>query len=143
MADPMGIDIEWNDALKLGFKPMDDQHERIVAIIAEIKLLLKDGSLAGSALPKMHQLREEVLFHFDFEENLMAKYEYSGSFEDHRKAHKAAISYINNALCSADVAECTNIMELFATTILDIIVRHDGDLVGSIIRSGNNIITDI
>jgi len=121
---------------------MDEQHERILARIAEIELLLNDKSLADSVLPKLHQLREEVLSHFDFEETLMAQYDDGGCFSEHRKAHKVAISYINDALLSFNMSDLNKIMEHFANSILDIILRHDGDLVRTLICFGVNIIKE-
>ncbi len=79
--------IEWNDTFSVGIESIDIQHKKI------FELINRAHDAAGSPHSRdiLHSIFDElfsyVLVHFNYEENLMEKYEYEDLFI-HRESHE-------------------------------------------------------
>jgi len=62
--------------MKLGFPAVDEDHERLLALAAEVELLIASASRVHKIRAKFHELVEHALAHFSREEAYMAACQY-------------------------------------------------------------------
>lgn len=86
--------IEWNDSLKLGIAVVDQQHERLIAIVNH----LQDATLEGREAGVISEIIDELIIytatHFSMEEKYFAEFEYADA-EEHQQEHAALIAKVN------------------------------------------------
>jgi hemerythrin-like metal-binding protein len=86
--------IVWKDSLNLGFKEIDDQHRKLVAMINK----LFDAMSAGKSKEVMQvvfsELSNYIVVHFGAEEKLMKQYGYE-EYEYHKQEHAYFIEKLN------------------------------------------------
>jgi hemerythrin-like metal-binding protein len=88
-------EIKWIDALSVGEKTIDSQHQKL---IAELNDLIKKANEKPSS-EQLKEIRDIIHFldsygkeHFSYEEKYMARNNYSG-LKKHAKIHKAFIKF--------------------------------------------------
>lgn len=77
---------EWDAALSVGIKSIDDQHRRLVDYINELEQALRKNDDAGIGRI-VDQMVDYTVTHFEFEEALMEKCGYQG-LAAHRTIHQ-------------------------------------------------------
>lgn len=82
--------IEWKESWNTGIKEIDSQHERLVSILNKVSILIEahDAYSDDDVIDQcLSDLLSYTIEHFDFEEKLMAQYNYE-DLENHKKIHQ-------------------------------------------------------
>ncbi|MCU7832335.1 MAG: bacteriohemerythrin [gamma proteobacterium symbiont of Lucinoma myriamae] len=87
--------IQWNDELSVGINSIDEQHKKLINMINA----LNDALLSGQTKQVLSEIFDELAVytveHFDYEEELFARYGYSES-QAHKNEHSALTEQVNN-----------------------------------------------
>jgi hemerythrin-like metal-binding protein len=82
------MSLAWDPGLATGNRQIDDQHERIFQIFAELRAAIERHVGAGEVGRVLATLSIYVVAHFRLEEDLMFRAGFGG-LETHRAAHEA------------------------------------------------------
>ena len=89
--------FNWKEEYSVGVKAIDDQHKELFnlgnMIYNKIKSNNKDKMEDVKLIIK--RLREYTIYHFEYEESLMEKYNYRDYFQ-HQNSHKDFIDALDN-----------------------------------------------
>jgi len=91
--------VVWDDVFSLGFKPIDDQHKKLVLIINELFTACKEGVLAAD-MAFMETVKETLDYtetHFADEEDYMREANYP-RFNEHKKQHEEFIAAVEKTI---------------------------------------------
>jgi len=103
--------IDWNDALSVGYRPIDADHLRLVELVNE----LHDNLLAGSSMTLIEagfqRLVRHTASHFRHEEQLMAESGFSDSV-NHTLVHRQLETQIADLLARLAAGEPVFTLEL-------------------------------
>jgi len=91
--------VVWDDIFSLGFKPIDDQHKKLVLIINELFTACKEGVLAAD-MAFMETVKETLDYtetHFADEEDYMREANYP-RFNEHKKQHEDFIAAVEKTI---------------------------------------------
>ena len=83
-AEPLGMEIGWQEEYSVGIREIDTQHQELLARIAELAKLVGNGNTRLRGI--LDTLAEQVASLYSSEENLMRRYEYP-FIEDHMRQH--------------------------------------------------------
>ncbi len=78
--------LSWGPHLMVGFKPIDDQHEKLISLVNALDAGVRAGyslNILGAVLDELIRYTE---YHFTFEERLMDTYRIAET-EEHKAAH--------------------------------------------------------
>ncbi|MGO9378291.1 MAG: bacteriohemerythrin [Dissulfurispiraceae bacterium] len=78
--------IEWNNALSVEIKELDDQHKRLLDLINQLNEAMKVGKGKDVMGKVLASLIDYTKYHFAAEEKLMLAHSYP-SYVIHKKAH--------------------------------------------------------
>lgn len=79
--------IEWNDNLKLGVKEIDEQHEKLIALINDLYDAHKEGKAKEVIDAIVSEAHDYIGYHFSTEQRLMEDHDYPG-LEEHTDNHE-------------------------------------------------------
>jgi hemerythrin-like metal-binding protein len=79
--------IQWQPAFDLGDETIDSQHRELVRILNETYEMMISYAKLPLFLGKITELKNYVVEHFTYEENLMESIAYPGRI-DHKKLHR-------------------------------------------------------
>ncbi len=135
----MAIGIHWDDAFRLGFGPLDEQHEQLFRMIAEIDRLLDSAAPADSVVPALRRLRAALAAHFAYEDKLMRAIDdayYDGQLAEHRLQHDSVLTDVDDIIASfgGDAADVR--FPGFGMKFFDAVVRHDGAMFSALVHTG-------
>lgn len=87
--------FEWKEIYSLGIADIDDQHKRLLEIGSDLHTLIaskerRQSDKYDDIMEMLHELKDYTVYHFDFEEALMEKCDYS-DVNNHEKEHRAFI----------------------------------------------------
>ncbi len=85
--------LEWKDTYSVGLSDIDQQHKKLVAIINQLHDAMKMGGKLTDLAVVIEQLASYTRFHFDHEEQLMARAGY-GELAQHKHVHAAMIGQV-------------------------------------------------
>lgn len=89
----------WKKEFELGIKSIDEQHKKLLDIGNQINELILDYSDSHNNFTDIYNLIEELknytVYHFDTEEELFIKYNYS-DYENHKKEHDKFVDYLDS-----------------------------------------------
>lgn len=105
--------IEWTASLSVGVTDIDEQHQRLFAIIDELSKAKTEAMDRASILAILCQLVDYSDYHFRTEDNYMIENNYP-LFLSHRKEHLAYIKKMGdliNALEKKDNSLSEDILE--------------------------------
>ncbi len=71
--------VNWNDSLRLGFDPIDQQHHKLIDIVNEVHASILSGRSQTVLSALLMQLVSYTQTHFRFEEQLFRRYKYPES----------------------------------------------------------------
>jgi hemerythrin-like metal-binding protein len=81
--------VQWQDELhSLGVPRIDQEHRRLMVMVANVQELAASGSDFSSLSILMNSLVEFIEDHFFFEEYLMSRFGFE-HFEEHRQRHSS------------------------------------------------------
>ncbi len=90
--------FNWKDEYSVGIRAIDDQHKRLFEIGEKINIVLDSYNGQDSydeILGLIEELKDYTIYHFDYEEDLLAKYQYP-EIEDQIEQHKTFVNYLQN-----------------------------------------------
>ena len=89
----------WKKEFELGIKTIDDQHKRLLEIGNQVNDLLISHKEGDDNYDEIYQvigeLKDYTVYHFDAEEELLIKYNYS-DYDQHKKEHDDFIEYLDS-----------------------------------------------
>ncbi len=88
--------LRWRSSFSRNIKEIDNQHKRLIEISWKLKILAPISSkinFEDEVLEIIKELKEYAIYHFDYEEKMMQKYNFEG-FEKHRIQHDAFVKRI-------------------------------------------------
>ena len=83
----------WKPDYSVGIKEIDEQHMTIIVLINELYDGLKNGRGKQIVVPVLNELAKYTSYHFDYEEELLDKYEYPEK-ELHKRQHQDLVARI-------------------------------------------------
>lgn len=86
--------LVWGDKYKLGFKPIDDQHQVLVRMIGELSDVIRANQSKLILEQLFSDLVNYTVVHFAMEERLMQTYVYPasvGHIKEHENLKKTAV----------------------------------------------------
>jgi len=91
--------VVWDDIFALGFKPIDDQHKKLVLMTNELFTACKEGVIAADVafLEIAKKTLEYTETHFADEEDYMREANYP-RFDDHKKQHENFIASVQKTI---------------------------------------------
>ncbi len=118
--------LEWDDSLTVGVKEIDNQHKKLIKIIAD----LYDG-VATSKKDILKTTLESILdytqYHFKYEEDLFEKLGYPET-DKHKKQHQKLIIEANSIMKELDQGKMvlvTDIGKVLRNWLMDHINGED------------------
>jgi hemerythrin len=91
--------IEWDKQYELGIKVIDDQHKELIKITGRLSDLLRrsvdGGDIYDEMVEVIDSLREYTVYHFDFEEDIFERLNYSLK-GDHIDEHNKLIADLDS-----------------------------------------------
>ena len=95
------IDIKWTAALSVGLDEIDQQHQQLYAIIAEVADARRQNLDRSFLLSTLTRLVDYSDYHFRTEDNYMIENEYP-LFLSHRKEHLAYIKKMDELISTLE-----------------------------------------
>lgn len=92
--------IEWRTTYEVGFKLIDDQHIKLIAIMNELYDAQQRGTGQMIVTKSLLELVDYTVYHFSTEEKLFTQYEYPKKVQ-HMKEHQEFVDRINNLKADA------------------------------------------
>jgi hemerythrin len=123
--------MTWQERFRLGVVPIDVQHRVLMDLTNKLHKAAAAGEDSRNIQCAMDELMNYVLFHFAFEEKLMADNGYP-EFEEHRHMHEELLDQFR--ALQADVAENRlalndRVMNFLQGWLIHHIVSSDRELV--------------
>lgn len=103
--------MSWNDDYLLGIPSIDRQHRELITMLGEFDgaiLERRSREITGEILARLGRY---TLEHFDYEEDLLARYDYPG-LDEHRRAHAAMRQRVEDLLAAHGGGRVVPSMEL-------------------------------
>lgn len=91
------VSLEWKDEYRIGVKSIDEQHQHLVEILAELKVAASEGKDRAELSEILNSLVENTILHFKHEEDLMSEHLYL-NYLSHKRAHEGLLQQINDLL---------------------------------------------
>ncbi|MDK2800925.1 MAG: hemerythrin [Clostridiales bacterium] len=89
--------FKWKDAFSCNIREIDEQHQKLFKLGSDLNHLisLKDEfDRYDEIVGILNELKEYTSYHFNFEEQLMEKYNFK-ELDEHKRAHEAFINKLN------------------------------------------------
>lgn len=130
--------IAWSGMLSTGISEQDNQHKKLIDLINQLNDAMKDGKGAEVMGKVLAELVNYTVFHFGYEEKLMAQYK----FED-TPAHKAEhVKFVQTAgdfkkkFDSGSAVVSVEIMNFLRDWLTNHIMKTDKKLGQSLLKQG-------
>jgi len=91
--------VVWDDIFSLGFKPIDDQHKKLVLMTNELFMACKEGVIAAD-VAFMETAKKTLAYtetHFSDEEDYMREVNYP-RFNEHKKQHEDFVASVQKTI---------------------------------------------
>lgn len=88
--------LRWRNGFSCNIKEIDNQHKRLFEISSKLNILAPISSKINfndEILEIISELREYAIYHFDYEEKMLQKYNYEG-LEAHHIQHQDFINRV-------------------------------------------------
>ncbi len=132
--------LSWGPNLMVGFKPIDDQHEKLVSLVNALDAGVRAGyslNILGSVLDELIRYTRE---HFTFEEGLMDTYRIPG-MEQHKRAHAeltAEVVAYRDKFVNGGGNAAMPLLRFLRDWLENHILKTDKDLAAQLIAQGAN-----
>ncbi len=117
----------WQDKFELGIPEIDGQHKTLVSFVGQVKGLIRDAEDGIDCYDEidtlLHELKDYTVYHFEAEEDLMEKNNYS-DFDNHKAEHDAFIQKIQVFFESDIDYHQLTVLEELTEFLLDWVVAH-------------------
>ncbi len=108
----MATIIQWRSAFSVGVPELDEQHKKLVALIAEVQRILSDPSRKSQLGVVLKELVEYTKLHFRTEEQLMAEMDFPDRAE-HCRLHREMTKQIVEILLELKAGKELDPLKLF------------------------------
>ena len=122
--------ITWNAMFSTGFSEQDNQHKKLIELINQLNDAKQAGKSAEMLGSVLFELVDYTVFHFGYEEKLMAEYKYADT-PAHKAEHAKFIQTVGDLkkkFDSGDVVITSDIMKFLCDWLIDHILRADKKL---------------
>ncbi|MDK2918356.1 MAG: hemerythrin [Candidatus Petromonas sp.] len=88
--------FKWKEAFSCNVAEIDKQHKKLIELGSDLAIIVsaKDGlDHYDDIMRVLNELKDYTIYHFSYEEELMAKHGYEG-LDNHKKQHNAFINKI-------------------------------------------------
>lgn len=85
--------ITWGPMLTVGHKEIDEQHQRLVALVNQLNDAMRAGQGRESLQPVLNELVRYTVYHFGTEERLMAASKYAMTAQ-HKAEHAKFVAEV-------------------------------------------------
>lgn len=118
--------FKWKESYRVNVKEIDEQHRKLFELALKVYDILTLGDNYDhydEIMIIVEELKNYTIYHFECEEELMEKYDFS-ELEEHKLQHKAFIDKVNS-FSESDIDEKQNkvIMEMIFF-VADWIEKH-------------------
>jgi hemerythrin len=103
--------IEWNAQLRLGIEEIDNQHKKLIELINDQHIAMKERKAKEIMSDIIDGLTEYSIVHFSKEEKYFDEFKYVNSFS-HKKEHQSFIKKINEFKSNFDKGKIMLSMEI-------------------------------
>lgn len=103
--------IEWNDSFSLGIDKIDEQHQRLIALLNKLHDAMKTGQGKEVLTDILNGLIEYTAYHFKTEEDLFQKFSFEGK-DGHVAEHKAFVDRLNEFQTKFGAGDAVLTMEI-------------------------------
>ncbi len=114
--------IEWQESLKVGYEPIDRDHEKLVALINTLFDDIQAGCSRATLEDALFALADEVAAHFNHENTLMLIHHYPEQ-TTHLLEHRKLIDRLDTELDRIDLIDTDTLLQAIGF-IDDWFVRH-------------------
>ncbi len=108
----MATIIQWRSAFGVGVPVLDEQHKKLVALIADVQRILSDPKQVAKLGHVLKELVEYTKVHFRTEEQLMAEMDFADRVE-HCRLHREMTKQIVEILLELKSGKDLDPMKLF------------------------------
>jgi hemerythrin len=130
--------IRWSPAWQNGIAHIDNQHKRLVELLANLQRQMNDSRPRVSTLEALVSLSAYIELHFADEEHIMSQLEYP-KIELHRQQHQQFVARamkFAHAYRLGDAELTDEIAQFLATWLVQHISSSDVELAAFIKRTG-------
>ena len=139
----MVIEMEWNDSLELGVRPLDEQHRYILGLAIGVDRALRGGAAHAEVHGVFERLYDAFIGHFSYEEAMMLDADVMlapSAVDAHVAAHKALLRRLETLerVIAKGGEMLSGWIEVdVAAVLVAEIARHDGELVTALAHAGH------
>ena len=111
--------ITWGSEYSVGIEKIDEQHQKIIMLMNTLHEAMKEGKAKNKLELILAELAEYTVYHFQYEEELFAKYAYSNKLA-HTKEHNALrdkVLDLNKKMKSGEKVITHDLLRLLQTWI--------------------------
>jgi hemerythrin len=119
--------VDWTDTLSVGVAQIDQQHQRLVALINQLHDAMREGKGRAVVAPVVSELVAYAKSHFAREEQLMRVHRYPG-LSDHQAIHAkftAEATALQGKVESQESVLTIDVMSFLRTWLVDHIMKTD------------------
>jgi hemerythrin len=114
--------IVWDKRLETGHAKIDEQHKSLVEIVNRLHGAMKQGKGKGELEGILVFLKDYTVSHFAMEEELMAKYSYSGAVK-HKQIHADLVKQVADLVTRFQAGTASLTLEVM-NFLEDWLVQH-------------------
>ncbi len=133
--------IQWSEKLAVGIAEIDNQHQRLIALINELSEIEHDQQKEMQAVEKaLDELVSYTLYHFGTEERLMEDYVYADE-ETHLRGHEQFLETITQMVenfSENEAVTAQQIINYLSVWLNQHILRTDKALAAYLLKRGVN-----
>ena len=88
--------LRWRNSFSCNMEEIDNQHKKLFEISSKLNILAPICSkidFEDEIIKVLNELKEYAIYHFDYEEKLMQKFNYK-DFEEHHQSHAAFLEQV-------------------------------------------------
>jgi hemerythrin-like metal-binding protein len=127
--------IKWQESYNTGIEEIDEQHKILVNTINEANIKLHDDDSIATLEAITKDLLSYVLYHFETEEEMMAKHDYKShskeDYETHMKQHRdfsAKVVAVRESITKGKPIEKKELIEFLTNWLINHINKTDQKL---------------
>ena len=119
--------LTFTKSLSVDYEPLDNQHKRWIDLFNKIYQAYVNKSDSDSVKMVLKDLVDYTIWHFDFENRMMEKYDFQG-YHDHKVQHDDILNEVSTICSKLDNGEeisIINILEFLKKWLINHILKTD------------------
>ena len=119
--------LTFTKSLSVDYEPLDNQHKRWIDLFNKIYQAYVNKSDSNSVKMVLKDLVDYTIWHFDFENKMMEKYDFQG-YHDHKVQHDDILNEVSTICSKLDNGEeisIINILEFLKKWLINHILKTD------------------